>query len=253
MQVIRYTGPASWTGAQWAVNIACILARHDGAPIHMTQSMSMDDAWNARRLRLKFPAFSRNLRVSTRSILLPPASTNDLVITMPNAGNMHLDGRSRGPVFVKMLFHCPLFPFFPLVPCPDPILPQDAYDLHLHLDASLSAAFFGQVIHIDNLTGIPALSQFGPVSIPPFALEKDQDLCRVTFVRGAGLPIVTVDRCQNDTHPRGNLVIFSRLRLPSIPQDVLLTHEPLIRSVFEKLESLSQCSLPTKIWHKIFV
>lgn len=243
MQVTRYKGPGSWTGAEWAVNIACILARLDGAPIHMTQRVSMDDVWNARRLRAKFPAFSRNLRISARSIRLPPASMNGLVYTLQGAGHMTLDGKRRGPVIVHMKYEDVTTP---LVPCPYPLFHRDAYDLHLNLDVGLSAAFFGQRVLLGDITGVPALPD---VHIPPFA--QDPELRRVTIVNGAGLLIPdadadgesNIDYNNNDKDQqdkdKGNLVIFSRLRLPRIPQDVLLSHEPLIRGVFDKIESLN--------------
>jgi hypothetical protein len=229
--VVRYTGPWSWTGAQWAANLACVLAVHDCAPIHVAcdRAVTLDDVWNGRRARASFRAFSEGLSVKSRSVRLPASSLrfdSERVFVLGSAGHASIrDAQKRGPVIVHTRF-APLPACVSL--CEDPIVPEDAYDIHVHLEADLTAAFFGRLVDLPALTGVPALARFSPVRVPPFA--NDPEPRRITIVRGAGF----LDKIGL----RGNIVIHSELRLPRISPVTLALHERLIRSALRTLQAL---------------
>ena len=214
------------------MNVACLLGACGGlrgAPIHIVQQVTLDDAWSARRLRARFSAFSRRLRVTSRSLLLPPATARDAIWTFEDAGHVLLLGKGsrRGPVVVHMRFVG--MPGTACV-CPTPLMPDDEYDLHVQVDASLAAAYFGERgVRLGEITGIRGLDGI-TADVAPMTCD---DVCRTTIVPGAGLPI------RGDLNDRGDLYVFSRLRLPTIPRHVLERHEPLLRSLFSRLGSLS--------------
>lgn len=234
MSITVYRGPDAWNGVEWAVNIACVLGTclKRGEPIHVVQEVTLEDIWNERRLRARFKAFSSGLRVTGRSILLPPANaaaaSAGATWKFEGAGHHSNVGNktARGPVIV----HVKMSPKSDVCEvCPLPIMPEDAYDLHVHVDAGLHAAYYGQRVRLGQLTGIAALDGC-VVDIAPFA-DRDE-LRHTTLVPGAGLPIPK-------SRQRGNVLVFSRLRLPSIPERVLERHEPLLRSLFSSLEALA--------------
>jgi DnaJ-class molecular chaperone len=153
-------------------------------------------------------------------------SLRERVFVFNSAGHASIrDAKNKGPVIVHMRL-APLPACVSL--CEDPIVPEDAYDIHVHLDADLTAAFFGRLVDLPAFTGIPALSRFSPVRVPPFA--NDPEPRRITIVRGAGFG----DNLGN----RGNLVIHSELRLPRISPVTLSLHERLIRSALRTLQAL---------------
>jgi hypothetical protein len=228
LAVVPYRGIHAWSGSTWAVGLASILyilttaACEIRVPPH---KWSLDDVWHARRTRFKVPILSIELgttteppsiRIDTLNVLLPPANTDGSDL------RIHLSRR-------VVVIHAAFDPSeSPVAPCAVDrvIVPRDAYDLHLQLTSGLADAFFGRVIDIRCLSGISTLPrrfEIGP-------LIGRSDLRRVSIIAGAGLRL--------PSRERGDLVIFSELRLPSIDPGVLARHEPLLRGIFDRIDAL---------------